>query len=498
MKEDKFRCHPSIIVEKTWWIISFLFFIMITDIDNVKDMVLRSDFINMILIFFGGVAFLLFILIYNTFIWYKTFISIEENTIIVQRDTINSKINTYGIKNIANINLEQNIFERIIGTYKIKIDTDSLSTADTTDIEIVLSRKDAYEFKYNIEKLMKLEAIECIEKQRNKLNYNEDSENRQYNYLHDEEIDYDIVFSINDILKHCFYNFSIFGFIFGLGVFIFTLFIATKADESGEIISLLLIITSLWSIIKFFIGDLIKYYKFSIKRLEDKLYISYGLLKKRKFTIPINRINAINIKQPIFCRIFQRYQVDISTIGVGDDESEGSQILLCSTKENFLKYINTLLPEFRVGEELILARQDKNYYKIKIAETIIVTMLISLIMYIIYKLNFGIDTSLLVGINIAVFLLLILIAYMSYITYGFYMGKENVAISQGIFSKNISIIKYKKVQYINIKKGPISSRFNLCHGEIYILASLGNEIKTIGYYDEVLFEELKNKILSIV
>ena len=498
MKEDKFRCHPSIIVEKTWWIISFLFFIMITDIDNVKDMVLRSDFINMILIFFGGVAFLLFILIYNTFIWYKTFISIEENTIIVQRDTINSKINTYGIKNIANINLEQNIFERIIGTYKIKIDTDSLSTADTTDIEIVLSRKDAYEFKYNIEKLMKLEAIECIEKQRNKLNYNEDSENRQYNYLHDEEIDYDIVFSINDILKHCFYNFSIFGFIFGLGVFIFTLFIATKADESGEIISLLLIITSLWSIIKFFIGDLIKYYKFSIKRLEDKLYISYGLLKKRKFTIPINRINAINIKQPIFCRIFQRYQVDISTIGVGDDESEGSQILLCSTKENFLKYINTLLPEFRVGEELILARQDKNYYKIKIAETIIVTMLISLIMYIIYKLNFGIDTSLLVGINIAVFLLLILIAYMSYITYGFYMGKEKVAISQGIFSKNISIIKYKKVQYINIKKGPISSRFNLCHGEIYILASLGNEIKTIGYYDEVLFEELKNKILSIV
>ena len=141
MKEDKFRCHPSIIVEKTWWIISFLFFIMITDIDNVKDMVLRSDFINMILIFFGGVAFLLFILIYNTFIWSKTFISIEENTIIVQRDTINSKINTYGIKNIANINLEQNIFERIIGTYKIKIDTDSLSTADTTDIEIVLSRE---------------------------------------------------------------------------------------------------------------------------------------------------------------------------------------------------------------------------------------------------------------------------------------------------------------------------------------------------------------------
>ena len=114
MKEDRFRCHPSIIVEKTWWIISFLFFIMITDIDNVKDMVLHNDFISIILIFFGVVVFLLFILIYNTFIWSKTFINIEENTIIVQRNTINSKINTYGIKNIANINLEQNIFERML------------------------------------------------------------------------------------------------------------------------------------------------------------------------------------------------------------------------------------------------------------------------------------------------------------------------------------------------------------------------------------------------
>ena len=52
-------------------------------------------------------------------------------------NTINKKINTFGIKNIANINIEQNIFERIISTCKVKIDTDSRSTADETDIEIV-------------------------------------------------------------------------------------------------------------------------------------------------------------------------------------------------------------------------------------------------------------------------------------------------------------------------------------------------------------------------
>ena len=89
----------------------------------------------------GGVfVVLILILIYNIIVWAKTFITIEENTIVIQRNTINSKVNTFGIKNISNVNLEQNIFERIIGTYKkIKIDTDSLSTANSTDIEIVLS-----------------------------------------------------------------------------------------------------------------------------------------------------------------------------------------------------------------------------------------------------------------------------------------------------------------------------------------------------------------------
>ena len=48
---------------------------------------------------------------------------------------------------IANINIEQNIFERIISTCKVKIDTDSRSTADETDIEIVLKKDIANEMK---------------------------------------------------------------------------------------------------------------------------------------------------------------------------------------------------------------------------------------------------------------------------------------------------------------------------------------------------------------
>lgn len=45
---------------------------------------------------------------------------------------------------ISNINLEQNLFEMIMGTYTLKIDTSSLTTADNTDLEFVLKKEQAY------------------------------------------------------------------------------------------------------------------------------------------------------------------------------------------------------------------------------------------------------------------------------------------------------------------------------------------------------------------
>ena len=111
--------------------------------------------------------------------------------------------------------------------------------------------------------------------------------------------------------------------------------------------------------IKLFIGDLFKYYNFTINRREDNLYISYGLFKLRKINVPINRINAINIKQTFISRLCKRYESSIVTIGMGNEKSEGSKILLYSSKETFLKNMRTLIPEINVEENLNLKNEHK-------------------------------------------------------------------------------------------------------------------------------------------
>ena len=334
--KEKFRCHPSIILENLSGIITFFIILILPNLDDVTEILTKGGHIQNELITVGILGLLSFIIIYNILIWSKTSISIEENTIIIKRNTIISKENTYGIKNISNINLEQNIFERIIGTYKVKIDTDSLSIANDTDIEIVLSKEKAHEFKRNIMAIMD----------------KEESFDAALDFKEDENIEYDLVYSNKDVVNHCFYNLSTGAIIFNLAIILFTIFISEEIKNLDGILGIgLLILGYVIYILQLILGDFFKYYKFSIKRLEDNLYISYGMFKKRKYTVPINRINAINIKQPVISRIFKRYSVDIVTIGVGDNVAEGSQILLSSNKEDFMKNIKILLPELSLGED---------------------------------------------------------------------------------------------------------------------------------------------------
>ena len=142
----RFRNHASIILEKSLkaigTVFAIFFFNFISDADETG---IGSEDIVWLVV--GLAVFWGVVLGYQALIWAKTYISIEENTLVIERNTINKKRNTIGLKNVSNVNLEQNLLEMILGTCKVKLDTNSLSTADETDVNIVLKKSDAEQFR---------------------------------------------------------------------------------------------------------------------------------------------------------------------------------------------------------------------------------------------------------------------------------------------------------------------------------------------------------------
>lgn len=485
--ENKFRCHPSIILEKVAGVLSFFIIVFISNIDDVVDILETGKFQgNKILLI--GAAILIVDAIYNFLVWRKTYISIEDGTIVLERNTINKKINTFGIKNIANINIEQNIFERIISTCKVKIDTDSRSTADETDIEIVLKKDIATEFKKVI-----MQSI------------NQSKENGQENleYIYDEVedydeyIDYDINYSNGDILKHCFYNIDIMELLINIAVFIGVFVYGINQEDhtlKSFIIQSIIIIANFCSIFKNLLGDYIKYYNFKSLRKDDKIYFSYGLFTKVEYSIPVDRINAININQTILSRIFNKYKVDISVVGLGDDEDEVSQIILFESKKMMVERFNLLLPEFNLKIDFNFEKQSKKILFISFVKSLIIMSVLNLIVFVIYELNLFTNMQVIMIANLILSVFLLVFYIMKYKTAGIFLDDDFVSIVSGRFSKSINIIKYKKIQYIEILQGPISKTLGLQHGTIHILAGLFDNDRDIDYYNESIFDRLIEKI----
>ena len=93
---------------------------------------------------------------------------------------------------------------------------------------------------------------------------------------------------------------SIAGAVFSIREAIFS---GSTEGLAGFLVSFLVIFglfaSSFWDIARGFI----QYYNFRVRRLEDRLYIQYGLLRKVSYTVPVDKIQALKINQTLSARI---------------------------------------------------------------------------------------------------------------------------------------------------------------------------------------------------
>ena len=134
MEENRrFRNHISIIVERTGGIlIAFLILFIPSLLENIDEAVEAGMELldgKGLLVNLGILLLFIIIIAAQVVVWSKTYISIQDNAVIIERNTLNKKKNTIGIRSISNINTEQNLFEMLLGTCKVKLDTNSRSTS---------------------------------------------------------------------------------------------------------------------------------------------------------------------------------------------------------------------------------------------------------------------------------------------------------------------------------------------------------------------------------
>ena len=500
METKRFRNHISAVVEQAKGFLVIIMLIVFELADDLIEIIMSKPWENMdsvdaIYILAGAgiliVAFILY-MVWRLRVWSKTWIVLDEETISVEKNTLISKKATIGIKNISNINAERNIFEMLIGTCNLKINTNSMTTANETDIKIILKKKEAEELKAFLVK--KTAELNCEEKQPvGDKEINDDS----------CENDYDVKADLKDVLFNGLFSVGfgatlvLFGGICGFVLAICEIMdgIVSAADIGTMVIIVFAGILYVVLVAMGQVKNLFKIYDFRCKRVEDKINIKYGLFKKADFSIPVDKINALVINQTVLARILGMYSAEIVKVGIGDEKNENTYFVLYCKKDKLLATVNKLLPEFSDALETDCEKQPKSVWIILFKNILICCAVLGIAAAVAFNLDFGYFRVMIVcGIFIAIYKLLSEI--ISYYTEGISISSKYLGVRRGSFGTSYTIVKYKKIQFITFHQGLISRKLNVMDGVVHILAKTDSSVYRIPYIKKEKSDMICSRFIS--
>lgn len=512
----KFRNHFSVLLEDIgrvgWFIVAAAVMgileslmdaeVEVEEAETLVELETGDVLIGMAILI--GVALLIVIpIVWRILVWSKTWITIDEQAIVIECNTIlRQRKNTIAIKNISNINLEQNLFEMLIGTCKLKLDTNSMSTADSTDVKLVLKKKHAGEVQnYLLSRMHQLNE-EDIPGQGEAVQQDNPGQSEAVQPAPAQKAVACAKAETGDIIRHGFLNISIFGSVFSVGIlaFLLTVGLLLPEDASDEMVGMSLvtilwiagmIFSFIWKIIKSFI----RYLEFTIRRQGDRLMLDYGVMKKVSYSIPVDKIQAIRFKQTFLARVFKYYTAEVINVGMNDGDAEEQSFLLPYYKrEKVEEILRLLLPEFADCMELREQRQPKSIWLIWLWPAFVYLLLMAVFAGVAAEFAADMFPVVIVAI-LALGGLLALYKLGTYLTNGSHMEGKFLMLVSGCMAREYLFVKYDKIQHITLKQSFLAKRCGLVKGNIWLLASTLNRIHAIPYFKAEKTELLKERIL---
>ncbi|MDD2418824.1 MAG: PH domain-containing protein [Oscillospiraceae bacterium] len=475
--EKEIRNHFSITflntLKSTWFFLVLFVFDFIPDAEDVSTpggYPVSPLFLPILLI-----AAAIIVFIFQVIRWRKTYILIKDGQIIIDRRyKIMKNKTTVKISSISSVNLKQNILERVLNVYSIQLDINSAVTADKTDFHLVFGQKDATEFQKLITDLKQEARLQTS-------TANDPAESTQTGYLPV------VSFPLLRVIRHCLLSISVTGMLLTLSVFtgVFTAAFFAGGDFAAEIgwasSSILAIILIIWQTL----APFLRYYKFTVIKQNNKVVISYGLLTKQQYTLPLDKTSALIIRQSLLSRIAHLYYGELINIGMGDEERKENPVFcLLVNKQELETIIEQVAPAFIFSESINPSPTP--------------ALLSVLIKYTLIGLPVLV-AAIVVGYWWAgcLWLALVLLAgFASFKTKGLGLQNNNIAVTQGVFAKKTLITTYSRIQNIAITDGPFSRRFGLCKGNITILAGTMNKNHSTGYFQSDKFDHVCSKMIE--
>jgi putative membrane protein len=482
MAGEKFRCHPSIIVEnsaRTFFSIVILLIFLGAWIDStaVRGILALSP-----------IALLLF---YSRQ-WKRTTIQFNETDVVVERDTLFQMKKTLPYTKMASVNVNRDIANRVFGTSKVLININSGASATTPEAVLTFRQDVAERLRSEMSQRLYDHAISPDE---------------------EETIESLATFTPLDVIIHGLFSVSTYQTILGsmfLAYSVFELYLSMVTEVelgAGAMVSLVMFVTVQ---IMPSVSLMFRYYNYKVYRRGDTIYLQHGLIRTYRTSFSVSRINAVRVKSTLAARILGRSCIEAEVVGLASESDDSSRPVLCLLKDDATqqRVFRELVPEFVYERDP--ERQPEGAKSVLQIRAVVASLVLAAVMCI-PSLYVSPEAAALSGITgipgvvvqcmlplgtaLAV-LATLYAAHVSFRVTEFDAGENLFTFVNGAVDRETAVMNYDKVQMIWIAKGPIARVFGVSRGSVYMLSSTGSSSITSGYFPEGHLNRLNEIVMD--
>ena len=231
------------------------------------------------------------------------------------------------------------------------------------------------------------------------------------------------------------------------------------------VVSLLVFIGFLVAWVAALIGTMIKYAGFTVKKNEDDLIITRGLLEKRQLTIPMHRIQAIRISENLIRQPFGLSTVYIESAGgsAEDNESSREMLLPIAKRNDIAGILSPYLPEYNFETSVVTApNRSLNRYLIRG----FLYMLPIMAIFILFFRPWG-------YLSLILLIPAMAMSYLRFKDAGWKADKQQLTLRYRTIIKNTVYMKRNRIQSLAMKESYFQNKKNLASIAATVMSGSG-------------------------
>ncbi|ADL53012.1 PH domain-containing protein [Clostridium cellulovorans] len=426
--------------------------------------------------------------------WYNTVYYAKDNILFYNTGVFEMSKQEIPFDKISTIDIGQSLLDRIFGICTVKIDSGSTANKDS-------------EFKIKT-------SYEIAEKLRDTI-LNVQDENTNFEDIEEGKKENTIkrVITIKEIVKYAVTKgklvwamgayFAVMNFADDIEKFTETsiiknltdsidinnLFLENRIKLIAMILGMLIMVYVVVTIVSI-IFEIIKMYNFTVKVQNKNFNISYGLLSKKEYSIPIEKIHALKYKQSIMQQLLGIYTLEAITIGYGDEKNEKAILYPIANDKFKEEFLSSILPE------MIFSGEVRKPPKSSLKRFIFMRTLIFLVILIgLYFIIYAIPVEIKVGVIVVITLFSMLLGYLNYKNTSLGVTEKSIIASSGSLTKTTTLIKQSSIQSIEKIQNPFQRKAKVCDYKIDIYANVLAEVVKVRHMDESLNSELDKNLI---